>query len=402
MAPRQGLRGWLSRRTFDRIAQREGLPGLRARMAVLECFQRAPRERIEAHQRQQLARLLRHAAGTVPYYRELFAERGLDPERLAGADELKRLPRLAKEAIRDDFQPYVSTAFAAGDLHTSTTGGTTGARMRFARDHASRLPKEAALLMFESWAGWSIGEALGIVWPARIDYLVDPSWRAQLKNRLYRRELMLAAHELDDEILAGLVGQIERERPVALRGFASPLYDLADYLRRQARQLPPLRGVVSTGEPLYPQQRERMKAAFGCPVYDAYRSRELGPVAQECDCKEGLHINEHGLIVESIPADDGSGEAELVCTDLYNYGMPLIRYRTGDYGTVRREPCACGRTTARIVNLGGRLADVFVRRDGRTIGPGSIVLYLSVSVPGPLGQIQLVQEDYARFTLRDG
>ena len=37
----------------------------------------------------------------------------------------------------------------------------------------------------------------------------------------------------------------------------------------------------------------------------------------------------------------------------------MIRFRTGDIGVVNREPCACGRTHARI-HVTGRLDDMFI------------------------------------------
>jgi phenylacetate-CoA ligase len=37
-----------------------------------------------------------------------------------------------------------------------------------------------------------------------------------------------------------------------------------------------------------------------------------------------------------------------VATDLYNYGMPFIRYDTGDQGVLSQEPCACGLRSPRL------------------------------------------------------
>jgi len=52
--------------------------------------------------------------------------------------------------------------------------------------------------------------------------------------------------------------------------------------------------------------------------------------------------------------------------------MPLLRYRTGDIGSMTLEPCACGRTTARIRGLPGRRDDMNGKRSLRCGGRSSL------------------------------
>ncbi len=81
--------------------------------------------------------------------------------------------------------------------------------------------------------------------------------------------------------------------------------------------------------------------------------------------KSGLHVNEDCFILEVI--DPRSGEAlpegaegELVLTTITKEGFPLLRYRTGDLGSVTREPCACGRTLSRMTRIRGRIDDMII------------------------------------------
>ena len=46
-------------------------------------------------------------------------------------------------------------------------------------------------------------------------------------------------------------------------------------------------------------------------------------------------------------------------TTLRKTARPMIRFRTGDIGTVNKEKCSCGRTHARI-NITGRLDDMLI------------------------------------------
>ena len=53
-------------------------------------------------------------------------------------------------------------------------------------------------------------------------------------------------------------------------------------------------------------------------------------------------LDEHGQ-----PVPDGQ-VGELTATTFGVEAMPLIRYRTGDFAAIYREPCRCGRRTLRI------------------------------------------------------
>ena len=398
--PRMGqpsaIARWCNQLCFDLMAWQDRLPGLRRAMREIDVFQRRSPEEIAEHQKRQLRRLITHAYETVPYYQRIFKERGLHPDAIRTPADLVALPYLTKSLILENYTELLSSAFTAAQIHTTRTGGTTGSRMDFARDNACRVPKEGAALCFESWAGWSLGRPLGLLWPAAMDVASARTWRGAVKDRFYRRTLMLYAYQLNAEIMTGFVHEIARVQPAVLRGFVNPLHEFAQYLETTGQSLPPLEGIVSTGETLYPHQRALMEKIYACPVYNSYRSRELGPVAQECTHQVGLHLNAHGLICESL----STGETpELVCTDLYNYGMPFIRYRTGDSGSLDAAPCSCGRNTPRIVDLGGRLADVLITRDGRTIQPGALIAYVVLGAPGPLGQMQIIHEAFERFII---
>ena len=96
-------------------------------------------------------------------------------------------------------------------------------------------------------------------------------------------------------------------------------------------------------------------------------STEFGGPGTAFDCIEqhGLHVNEDHFIAEII--DPGTGEilplgtkGELVLTALQREAMPLIRYRTRDITTLRRERCGCGRTLLKMDKIYGRSDDMVI------------------------------------------
>jgi phenylacetate-CoA ligase len=144
--------------------------------------------------------------------------------------------------------------------------------------------------------------------------------------------------------------------------------------------------VVTGAEQLIPQVRASLMRTYQCPVFDSYGLQEVGPFACECAARSGLHVEDDGVIVEIVR--DGkrapqSESGEVVVTDLCNWTMPILRYRTGDIARMTYEPCECGLAYPRLVLIEGRTTDLFVTPGGETIHPYSLL--------GRLGSLELAQ-----------
>lgn len=130
-----------------------------------------------------------------------------------------------------------------------------------------------------------------------------------------------------------------------------------------------LRAGLFGGEPMSEKMRANIESSLGIVATDNYGvSAVMGPgVAGECELKNGLHVNEDHFLIEIIDPEtlevlpDGY-EGELVITTLTKEGLPMIRYRTRDITNITREPCKCGRTTARIAPIRKRTDDMIIVR----------------------------------------
>ena len=125
---------------------------------------------------------------------------------------------------------------------------------------------------------------------------------------------------------------------------------------------------------------------------------EFGPIAAECEAHDGLHINEHDMLVEIDSADPYEVPGEIVVTYFRNRAMPFVRYNTGDMGLFAKGECACGRKTRRLKTIDGRSSDSIRTRDGKLIH-GEYFTHLMYGVKG-VKAFQFVQESLDRYVMR--
>lgn len=116
------------------------------------------------------------------------------------------------------------------------------------------------------------------------------------------------------------------------------------------------------------------------------------------EAHDGLHINEHDMLVEIDSPDPYEIPGEIIVTYFRNRVMPFVRYNTGDVGVFAKGECACGRKTKRLKTVDGRLADSIRTRDGRLIH-GEYFTHMMYGIEG-VRAFQFVQESLDRYVLR--
>jgi phenylacetate-CoA ligase len=130
----------------------------------------------------------------------------------------------------------------------------------------------------------------------------------------------------------------------------------------------------------------------GMKVRELYGGAEVPFIAAECEAAAGMHLNPD-FIIELLhpetrePVDVGQ-PGVVVATELERAAEPMIRYWTGDIvAGIDTEPCSCGRTTARMGRVLGRVGEI-PRVKGLFLVPKQIEAGLA-RVPG-CGRFQVV------------
>ncbi len=354
-------------------------------------------DEIAERQWRKLERLLKHAYENVPYYRRVFDERGLRPRDIKDFDDLRKLPILTKQDIRNHLPDLTARNIPGSELVDAFTGGTTGIPMHFKRDRRCRDMHWASHAAFARWYGWRPGDPYAVVWGAPQDF-ARPSWRYRAAAYAMRRPLVLNAFRLADNDVKRFVLRLRRLRPTLLRGYTEAIRYVAEWAADHGVDLK-VPAIACTAEPLYDHQRKSIQALLGGEVFNEYGSRELGLIATECRRHRGLHVNMFTLRLEVLteggaPASPGE-VGTLVATDLEAYGMPLIRYDTGDVAAWARHPCPCGLQHPLLAGLAGRQSALLVTASGTVVSGHA--LDHCVDVPA---QLQYVQSEDLSMEVR--
>jgi phenylacetate-CoA ligase len=136
--------------------------------------------------------------------------------------------------------------------------------------------------------------------------------------------------------------------------------------------------------------RKRFKEEFGIQVRQAYGTADVGSIGYECFEAKGMHMNDE-IVVELLDPASGKqvahGEIGEVVVTLPSAAYPLIRFATGDLSIGTDAPCPCGRTSARLLRIVGRV-DQVTKVKGMFVHPEQ-VSQLEKRVP-EIGAAQLV------------
>lgn len=366
----------------------------------LEKSQYFTKDQIIEYQTINFLKIVRHAYETVPYYKTLFDRHGVKLSDIQSLGDAGKIPLLTKNDIRENFSNLISNKFNKNELAMGGTSGTTGTPLKVLWDINTCIYNNAVDWRQKAWAGVYYGDKIAQLLGRPIvstKRKKKPFWqRDYLHNQLW-----MSSFHLSDENIIHYIDKLTSFGPVAIEGYPSTLYILADYMNRN-NIVVPMKAAFSSSETLLSFQKDAITKAFSCDLYDFYGLAERVVFATECNQHDGKHLNfEYGYT--EIVHDDGRnvlpGEiGYLVSTSLQNYGMPLIRYKTTDITQFLTDDCQCGRHMPRIENITTKAEDIVVTPEGKMIS-ASILTHPFKMVNG-INKSQIIQEKMDQITIK--
>lgn len=348
------------------------------------------REPADALARRRLSGLLVHAAAHNAFYRERLRLAGIEPAdpilTLDPYSALSALPPVSKPELRAAGLRALDQGRIDGSWLSSASSGSSGEPFRVYYE-----PRAWAQLKY--LVKLRARRACGVRLTDRIALLeAAPPRRHLIRGRWSRISVLQSP--------GAMVGALTTFSPDVLYGLPSALLESARMLQLMGERLR-LRAVFTSGELFHAGVRDALVNAYDAPVYHVYGGAETKEIAWECS-DGGLHLNSDVVRLEALDYDGtplpAGVEGELVATVLVNRAMPLLRYRTGDRGWVRDQPCSCGRASPLMGVSTGRESEMLVLRGGHRVSPYALTCALE-QVSGVL-RYQITQLSSARVRVR--
>ena len=327
-----------------------------------EKMEAMPEEEMKKIQLENLKRTVKWVYERVPFYRDKFDGVGFKPEDLKKLEDLPKLPFTVKTDLRDHYPFGLSAVPLSEVVRIHASSGTTGKPITgpYTESDLGQWTECMARNLY----------AAGV----RSDDICQNAFGMGLFTG--GLGFHQGATSVGCAVIPASSGQTERQILIMKDFgvtvlFCTPTYALtiaerAEEMGVAIRDLP-LRIGVFGAEPWTISMRKEIEERMGIKAMEAYGLTECGGpgTAYDCIAQDGLHINEDHFIPEII--DPGTGEVlplgtkgELVFTAIQRQAMPLIRYRTRDITTLRREKCECGRTLIKMDKIYGRSDDMLI------------------------------------------
>ena len=350
---------------------------------------------MKAFQTERLAETLKWVYEKIPFYQKAFDEKGVKPADFQKIEDIAKFPFTVKTDLRDNY-PFGLCAVPMSDvvrIHASS--GTTGKPITG--------PYTA-----EDLDQWTECMARGL-WAQEVrpDSILQNAYGMGLFTG--GLGFLQGAMRIGCAIVPSGAGMTERQI-MLIQDFGTqalcctPSYCMTIIEKAEKMGIDIKNSPLKTGhfgaEPWTVEMRTDIEGRGGIHAYEHYGLTELmGPgVSFTCEHYK-IHINEDHVYPEIVDPTTlepvGLGEeGELVFTAIRRRAMPMIRYRTRDICTLRREKCECGRTLITMDKILGRSDDMMII-SGVNVFPSQVEsVLMEFDEVEPLYQIRLRKKGY--------
>ncbi len=303
-------------------------------------------------------------------------------------DDLKRLPIVDKEMLRENIDDVVTTH---SDCTHSNTGGTTGKSLTVVLRNDDSKKRMAMLDHFKSRVGFEHLKMRRATFNGK--HIVPPRQKSKVfwRYNLTCKQMIFSSFHITEDNIKYYVEELNRFKPHAIDGFFTSMCDVANYMKRHGlkAEFKPV-AIFPTSETLTDEGRVLLEEVFGCPVYDQYASSEGAPFVTEWpDRKKRMELSTG--VFEHL-----EGTNEILVTSFTTHGTPLIRYRIGD-AMEWDEDGLKDEISPVVKSIHGRKLDFLYSAEGAKINAGNVSNLLKY-LPNVVIRAQFVQETMDEVT----
>ncbi|OPY53025.1 MAG: hypothetical protein A4E48_00873 [Methanosaeta sp. PtaU1.Bin060] len=307
-----------------------------------------------------LSATLKNALINVPFYKKNVKINPKSIDSDTAYSFLLEFPFISKETVMENVNKFISTKADKRFLFYLTSGGSTGTGIGLWRNYDEVLANYA--FIDHMWGKYGYNRRYKTL-------RIGADSVAPLNKTPYKRigkRLLVSPHHLSERLLPDIASAIQNFKPDYVHAYPSCLELLAGFLKLNDIQIR-TKGVFLASEEIYPGQIDLFSEVFKSPVFFHYGAVEQVLLGYGCYNKGHINYHFHPFYGLAENFKDENGNFELVGTGFWNNTMPLIRYRTQDYGKISDEISKCdncGLSWPTLDKLDGRLQDYLITKYG--------------------------------------
>jgi phenylacetate-CoA ligase len=340
---------------------------------------------------------VRDAYHHIPFYHSKYDQAGVDINSIKHLEDLKKLPLLTKEEIRQNFPEYIVRKGTPPEkCHKSTPSGSSGQPLIFIISPYAYAYYLAVSSRIYSMIGYKPWEKSCYIRCSQ----------ANLPDFFAKRQVFISSMQPVDQIIT----ELKKTNPDMIDAYPTTMLDMAINIKPDDLKYIKPRRITLNSQRSTVEIRRYLSDVFNCPVYDEYSTEETWSIAAECR-NHNYHIFIDSIWLEFLNdsgLDARPGEiGEVIITTTRSKTMPFIRYAIGDLGRPSLKTCNCGYNLPVFESIDGRSDDWLVLPSGILFDPAKIesMVYLSLrNKPRLLDGYRVIQKerDYIEFHYTKG
>lgn len=340
---------------------------------------------LEDLQSKKLRAMIKYAYENTEFYHAKFKSAGIRPDDIKTAEDLKKIPFTTKAEHREhSMGSMLAKGVNLSRCFVTETSGSTGIPTKVVYDETANDFSKAVNLRSHIENGLQLRSRWAVFGDPH--HYQKPRWFQRFG--IYSPVQVSVFDSVDKQLSI-----FRKFKPDVLDGYTSSIKLLAKEVDEgNIIDIKP-KVIFGTSELLDSETRKYINSVFDVEMIDHFGCVELNRTAWECSEHSGYHIDVDAVVMEFIMNGENvsAGErGEIVYTGLYNYSMPLIRYKIGDIGIPSDELCPCGRGLPLMKLIEGRMDSFMQVPNGRIFSP-IIWTAMMRGIPG-IGQFKAIQE----------
>jgi phenylacetate-CoA ligase len=335
----------------------------------------------------RLSEVLEHTCNTVPHYKKL-----------SKITKLEDFPVVNKLIIKENYDAFQSEKFKDEKTkYKTSSSGSTGIPFVVNQDKQKRFRNIADTIAFAEIAGVAVGIKV---------IFMSVFTGTKKKNPLIAWLQNVDTEEVTElnevEVEKFLLKLQKNKNKKAIWAYASALDTIAYTI--DAKEITfddaNLKVIVACSEQLSDTTKERLQKHLKTPVISRYSNTENGILAQQENYGDHtFKLNHASYKFEILKFDEDTPQengipGRIVITDLFNYCMPLIRYDTGDVGTMVLN----GDNVPVFTKIEGRKQDLIYNTSGELTSSFSVTKITRGLIH--IKQYQFIQDDKTSYTFK--